>query len=99
VEISYTPSGSGAGRRAVISQSDDFGGSDSVLTTAEYNQAPGIFQVPTVAAAIVMAYNLPNKNSGILVLSGPVLSKIYAREVRFFIPNLLSPLQLDFNRN
>jgi phosphate transport system substrate-binding protein len=52
VSITYAGVGSGGGRTALRSNTVDFAGSDSFASAAEYTQAPDLFYLPTMAAAV-----------------------------------------------
>ncbi len=60
VEINYQPIGSGAGIQQVKAGTVDFGASDAALSNAQLAEMPRkVLHVPTVAGAVVLAYNLP----------------------------------------
>lgn len=83
VSISDTPSDSGAGIYAVQNHLNDFGASDNALKVTDRVGAPDMVQFPTVAAAVVIAYNLPGyPSTSKLVLTRPILSRIYLGDVR-----------------
>jgi len=68
VRISYQSIGSGAGVRALLARTVDFGASDAAMTDAEIAQVDnGVVILPMTAGEIVLAYNLP----GIEVLRLP----------------------------
>jgi phosphate transport system substrate-binding protein len=79
LEITYTSTGSGTGKKEFGSGLTDFAGSDSTVKDGD-GPAPGsYFYIPTVAAPITVSYNL----SGVakLQLSGPTVVKIFARTI------------------
>jgi phosphate transport system substrate-binding protein len=81
VKIDYQSIGSGGGVKGIVEKTLDFGGSDAPMTKSELEKAGGaIIHIPTVAGAVVPAYNLPGF-SGELKLSGPVLCDIYMGKV------------------
>ncbi len=76
VAFNYQPIGSGAGITAITNKTVDFAGSDAPLTDAQLQAAPGILHIPTVAGAVVLAYNVQGVSSG-LVLDGATVAGIY----------------------
>ena len=85
ISLQITPSSSGAGLAAAKANTNDFGASDNPLTTADRVGAEDLVQFPTVAAAVVMAYNIPGVSGAAgrrLVLTRPILAKIYLGDVR-----------------
>ncbi len=60
VKFNYQSIGSGGGIRQITAQTVDFGATDGPMTNAQLKDAPGeIFHIPTVAGAVVVAYNIP----------------------------------------
>ena len=63
----------------------DFAGSDSLLKSKQYENAPDLQMYPAVAAAVVPVYNIPElvaeKVTAPLVLSREVLAKIFMGDV------------------
>ncbi len=60
VEINYQSIGSGAGIQQVKAGTVDFGASDAALSDAQLKDMPRkVLHFPTVAGAVVLAYNLP----------------------------------------
>jgi phosphate transport system substrate-binding protein len=60
VEINYQPIGSGGGIRQVQAQTVDFGASDMPMTDDMLTQGKiKLLHIPTVAGAVVPAYNVP----------------------------------------
>src|SRR3954471_20651771 len=63
VKIDYQSIGSGGGIKGITEKTVDFGASDAPLNKKELAAVGGeeaIVQIPTVAGAVVIAYNLPN---------------------------------------
>jgi phosphate transport system substrate-binding protein len=58
VTINYSGGGSGQGKKDILAGTVDFAGSDAPLTNEEAAQKP-LVQIPTVAGAVVLAFNLP----------------------------------------
>src|SRR5262249_53571581 len=61
VQINYQSIGSGAGIQQVKAGTVDFGASDAALSNAQLKDMPRkVVHFPTVAGAVVLAYNLPD---------------------------------------
>ncbi|HLL91248.1 MAG TPA: phosphate ABC transporter substrate-binding protein PstS, partial [Tepidisphaeraceae bacterium] len=81
VKIDYQSIGSGGGIKGITEKTVDFAGSDAPLSKKEKAAVEGeIVHIPTVAGAVVAAYNLPGF-SGELKLSGPVLADIFQGKI------------------
>jgi phosphate transport system substrate-binding protein len=86
VQINYTPTGSGAGIKAVTEGTADFGGSDAVMSEDElkaYKDKHGgsdVLAFPTVMGAVVVTYNVKGV-AGALNLTGPALAAIYLGKI------------------
>ena len=80
-EIDYVAKGSGYGISNVTSRTLDFGCSDAPMSKKEVEAAKDpVVHVPVALGAVAVAYNLPEVAEP-LVLSGPVLAKIFLREI------------------
>lgn len=80
-EIDYVAKGSGYGISNVTSRTLDFGCSDAPMSKKELEAAKDpVVHVPVALGAVAVAYNLPEVAEP-LVLSGPVLAKIFLREI------------------
>jgi phosphate transport system substrate-binding protein len=77
VEINYQSIGSGGGIQQVKAGTVDFGASDAAVSDAALKDFPRkVLHFPTVAGAVVLAYNLPDLKSP-LQLTPDVLVAIY----------------------
>lgn len=77
VQIDYKGIGSGGGIKGITDKTLDFAGSDAPMSSSERQKAGDeVVHIPTVAGAVVPAYNLPGV-SGELKLTGPVIADIY----------------------
>jgi phosphate transport system substrate-binding protein len=65
-KVNYQSIGSGGGIAQITAKTVDFGASDAILTDAQYTAAPGIQMFPTVAGAIVPAYNLKDTDGKVI---------------------------------
>ena len=59
VRYAYTPTGSGAGKTAVLTGTD-YAGSDSQFSSAQLASAPRMWLIPSLAGAISICYNVPD---------------------------------------
>jgi len=79
--INYQPLGSGAGVQQVQSRTMDFGASDTPVNDRQLQSMPRkLLQIPAVAGAVVIAYNLPRLKKP-LKLDGATLADIYLGKV------------------
>lgn len=75
--INYASIGSGGGIKQLMAGTVDFGASDAPLSDAEVKAMPSpVVHIPTVAGAVVVAYNLPQMDKGIK-LTPEALSGIF----------------------
>ena len=80
--VSYNPTGSGAGREQFIAGHVDFAGSDSPLTSDQIGPAAKrcngnpAWDLPLVFGPIALVYNLPGVQT--LVVNSDVLAKIFS---------------------
>jgi phosphate transport system substrate-binding protein len=83
--LSYNPTGSGAGRTQFIAKQVDFAGSDSALAKEQVDQAAQrcggnpAWNLPLVFGPVAMAYNLEGVDK--LVVNGDVLAKIFQGQI------------------
>jgi phosphate transport system substrate-binding protein len=84
--LSYNPTGSGAGREQFIAKQVDFAGSDSALAKEQIDQAAQrcggnpAWNLPLVFGPVAMAYNLEGTDK--LVVNGDVLAKIFQGQIK-----------------
>ncbi len=80
INITYQPSGSGAGRSSYISSTTDFAGSDVGFTKAELGtvKTPFVY-IPITIGGIAIIYKVPGVTD--LRLSAPTLAKIFSGSV------------------
>lgn len=82
VQVDYQSKGSGAGQKAILDKTADFGASDEVMSEEDMKKAEGeILHIPTVLGAVVMTYNLPGLKEP-LKLSPETIAKIYLGEIK-----------------
>ncbi len=84
VKVNYQSIGSGGGIRQLQQQTVDFGGSDGIMNAKQKQQAKGgkVLHVPTVAGAVVVAYNLPGAGKTQLKLTSEVLADIFLKKIK-----------------
>jgi phosphate transport system substrate-binding protein len=80
VKIDYQSIGSGGGIKGITEKTIDFAGSDAPMSKKEKETAKGdVVHIPTVAGAVVPAYNLPGMDA--LNLDGATLADIYMGKI------------------
>jgi phosphate transport system substrate-binding protein len=72
--VTYDPAGSGAGVRAALDATADFGVSDSPLAPADALAHPEVWHLPVAVEAIAIVYSLPALGSARLEVSEDVLA-------------------------
>ena len=81
VAIDYQSIGSGGGIKGLLGKTIDFAGSDAPMSAKEMQSAGApVVHIPTVAGAVVPAYNLPGLQ-GELKLTGEVIAEIYMGKI------------------
>jgi phosphate transport system substrate-binding protein len=82
VQINYQSIGSGAGIKQLTAQTVDFGASDAPLKDDDLKKMPSeTVHIPTVAGAVVVAYNLPGAPAA-LKMDGATLANIYLGKIK-----------------
>src|ERR1035437_4761356 len=83
VTVNYSPVGSSAGIAAISARQVDFGASDVPMNASELAAAKGgrVTQVPDALGAEGVAYNLDLPAGARLHLTGPVLARIFLRQI------------------
>ena len=76
INVTYSPTGSGAGIAGITARTVDFGASDAPLSTQQLADCKGCVVIPWALAAVSVPYNLPGLN-GRVHLNGPTLANIY----------------------
>ena len=79
-QVNYQSIGSGGGINAIKAGTVAFGASDMPLTPEQLKES-GLIQFPTAIAGEDIIYNLPGIAPGKLILSGPVIAKIYMAQI------------------
>src|SRR3989449_711107 len=81
VRFNYQSIGSGGGQKQILSQTVDFGASDGPMSDENLAKAPGkILQIPTVAGAVVITYNLSGNPA--LKLDGDTIAGMYLGQIK-----------------
>lgn len=82
VPIDYQSTGSSAGVNSILSQTVDFGATDSPLKDEDLKRAPSeLLHIPTVLGAVVLTYNIENLGGERLRLSPDVIADIYLGKI------------------
>jgi phosphate transport system substrate-binding protein len=80
INVTYQPSGSGAGRSGFISGTTDFAGSDVPFSKAETGKVKTPFvYIPVIAGGVSVMYKIPGVTD--LQLTGPTLAKIFSGQI------------------
>jgi len=85
VRFNYQSIGSGGGIRQITAKTVDFGASDAILNEEQKAAAPSLQMFPTVAGAVVIAYNVNDADgnsipSGLKLTSG-VIADIFLGKI------------------
>jgi phosphate transport system substrate-binding protein len=80
VRIDYQATGSGAGQKAILARTADFGASDDPMSDEDL-KAGDILHIPTVLGAVVLTYNLTGVTQP-LKLSGTTIADIYLGNIK-----------------
>lgn len=82
MRIDYQATGSGAGQKALLAKTADFGASDDPMSDEDLRSAGGeVLHIPTVLGAVVLTYNLESVKEP-LKLSGQTISDIYMGNIK-----------------
>jgi phosphate transport system substrate-binding protein len=82
IRIDYQSVGSGAGQRAILANTADFGASDDPMKDEDLKKAGSeLIHIPTVLGAVVLTYNLEGVEKP-LKLTPEVISAIYMGEIK-----------------
>ena len=79
LSVTYNAIGSGSGKEEFGQNLNDFAGSDSLVEDGDGPEPDSFFYIPSTAASVTAAYNLPDVEE--LQLSGPVLAQIFQRDI------------------
>lgn len=82
IRIDYQSTGSGAGQKAILSRTVDFGASDDPMKDEDLAKADSdLIHIPTVLGAVVMTYNLEGVDKP-LNLTAETIAGIYLGEIK-----------------
>jgi phosphate transport system substrate-binding protein len=79
--LTSAATGSGAGISAAISGEAQIGASDAYMSDQQFEENPGIVNIPVAISAQTVNYNIPGLNSAGLKLDGPTLAGIYTGKI------------------
>jgi phosphate transport system substrate-binding protein len=97
--VQYSPDGSGAGRKALLDGSAQFGGSDAYLKDEEYASSTtqcgpdGALNIPVYISPIAVAFNLPDIME--LNLDAVTVAKIFRGEIATWNDPAIAALNPD----
>jgi phosphate transport system substrate-binding protein len=97
--VQYSPDGSGAGRKALLDGSAQFGGSDAYLKDEEYASSTaqcgpdGALNIPVYISPIAVAFNLPEVKE--LNLDAVTVAKIFRGEIATWNDPAIAALNPD----
>jgi len=97
--VQYSPDGSGAGRKALLDGSAQFGGSDAYLKDEEYASSTtqcgpdGALNIPVYVSPIAVAFNLPDIKE--LNLDAATVAKIFRGEIATWNDPAIAALNPD----
>jgi phosphate transport system substrate-binding protein len=80
INITYSPTGSGAGIAAITARTVDFGASDAPLSADQLSACKGCAVIPWALSATSVPYNIPGLN-GRLKLTGGLIADIYLGKI------------------
>ena len=82
IKIDYQSTGSGAGQKAILAKTADFGASDDPMSDEDLQKGGGsLMHIPTVLGAVVITYNLPDVKES-LKLSPETIADIYLGKIK-----------------
>lgn len=94
VVINYAGGGSGQGIKDIKAGTVDFAGSDALLSDKDYTEAPGLQMIPTVAGAVVLAYNVKGVTTTI-TLDASIVAGIYLGKIEKWNDAAIAKLNPD----
>ena len=80
LDVTYSPTGSGAGIAGVTARTVDFGASDAPLSPDQLSACKGCVVIPWALSATSIPYNVPG-TGGRIHLNGAVLANIYLGKI------------------
>ena len=80
IDLTYSPTGSGAGIAAITARTVDFGASDAPLSSDQLAACKGCVVIPWALAAVSLPYNLPGLNGRVKLDSAAIVG-IFDRSI------------------
>jgi phosphate transport system substrate-binding protein len=96
INITYTPTGSGAGIAQITARTVDFGASDAPLSAEQLTACKGCTVIPWALAAVSIPYNLPGLN-GRLRLNSATIAGIYLGSITNWNATAIKRLNPNLN--
>ena len=81
IKADYQGNGSGAGIKAIQSQTVDFGATDAAMTDDEMKASAELLHIPVILGAVVLTYNVDGLNEP-LRLSPEVIADIFLGKIK-----------------
>jgi len=94
VVINYAGGGSGQGIKDIKAGTVDFAGSDALLKDADYQEKPDLQMIPTVAGAVVLAYNVKGVTATVTLDAAAVVN-IFSGKIEKWNDPALAALNPD----
>ncbi len=94
VVINYAGGGSGQGIKDIKAGTVDFAGTDALLSDKDYADAPGLQLLPTVAGAVVLAYNIKGVTTSITLDANTIVG-IYQGKIANWNDSAIAKLNPD----
>ena len=81
IDVTYSPTGSGAGIAAITARTVDFGASDAPMSPDQTTKCGGCVQIPWALSAISVPYNLPGIGNCVVRFTPATLAGIFLGEI------------------
>ena len=94
VVVNYAGGGSGQGIKDIKAGTVDFAGSDALLADKDYTDVPNLQMIPTVAGAVVLAYNIKGITTS-LTLDANTVAGIYLGKIEKWNDPAIATLNPD----
>ena len=96
INLTYSPTGSGAGIAGVTARTVDFGASDAPLSADQLTACKGCVVIPWALSATSIPYNVPGAG-GRIHLDGATLSNIYLGKITNWNDGAIKKLNPNLN--
>jgi phosphate transport system substrate-binding protein len=96
INITYSPTGSGAGIASITARTVDFGASDAPLSPDQLAACKGCVVIPWALAAVSVPYNIPGLN-GRLKLDAATITNIFMSKITNWNDPAIKKINPDLN--